>query len=61
MSDGEVVARVLRQHDGVMAVVVEKSRQSFAKLCGEEMDYEGEGGQHRGMEMCSLGSAAATS
>jgi hypothetical protein len=34
----------------VVEVVVEKSQQSFAKHYGEEDGYEGERGQHRGMD-----------
>ena len=52
---GEVVARVLQQHDGVVAAVVVKSQQSFAKHYGEEEGCEGEERQRRGMEMCSRG------
>ena len=37
----------------MVAVVVEKSQQSFAKHYGEEEGYEGEEGQRRGVEMCS--------
>ena len=53
MSNDEVVARVLRQHDGVAAVVVAESQQSFAKHYREEEGCEGEERQRRGMEMCS--------
>ena len=43
---------MLRQHDGVVAVVAEKSQPSFAKHYGEEDGYEGEEEQRRGTYRC---------